>query len=432
MSGPPDQPPFSRIRRHRDGSFDALEFKHPTGARKKLRVAFINTHPIQYFAPLYAYLNQSEDFTVSAIYLSDYSIRGAVDDGFAHTVKWDIDLLTGYNVRFVPGADRRGAPTGFLSMVVPELWREVRSGGFSAVIVHGHTPVATLIAAAAARAARIPVFMRSETHLGLRRSRVKNMLRRPVIGACYRWFDGVLAIGSANHDFYRAMGVPERCIFTMPYTVDNDRFIAASHLSTVERAELRAGFGVTDDRPVVLFAAKFQHRKRPDDLLRAASRLRDEKADFHLLMIGSGEMETELRFLAQTLSLDNIHFAGFVNQAALPRYYAASDIFVLPSENEPWGLAVNEAMCAGMPIVASSEIGCARDLVRNGVNGRTFAAGDITGLADALMPLIANAEMRRLMGRASKRLISRWSYAECEVGLRQALTRIAAPAAWAT
>ena len=73
------------------------------------------------------------------------------------------------------------------------------------------------------------------------------------------------------------------------------------------------------------------------------------------------------------LGLPNIYFAGFVNQAALPaRVYAACDVFVLPSENETWGLAVNEAMCAGLPIVVSSEIGCAPDLVHDNCNGRTF------------------------------------------------------------
>ena len=66
-----------------------------------------------------------------------------------------------------------------------------------------------VLAAAAAKASRIPVLMRCETHLGLRRSGLKRLLRRPLIGSFYRRFDAVLAIGSANREFYRAMGVPE-------------------------------------------------------------------------------------------------------------------------------------------------------------------------------------------------------------------------------
>jgi glycosyltransferase involved in cell wall biosynthesis len=389
-----------------------------------IQVAFINTHPIQYFAPLYADLNRAEDLSVTALYLSDYSVRGDKDRGFGQDVKWDVDLLAGYEARFVRGAERRGEPISFLSVVAPELWREVHRGGFDAVVVHGHTPAAMLVAATAAWTAGIPTFLRCETHLGLRRSALKNLLRRPLIGAYYRRFDGVLAIGSANREFYRAIGVPERLIFDTPYTVDNRRFMSGARLAGDERRKLRADFDVHDDRPIVLYAAKFQRRKHPDDLLCAASMLNREGLFFGLMMVGSGEMEEELRALAGKLTLSNVHFPGFVNQAALPRVYAACDVFVLPSENEPWGLAVNEAMCAGLPVVASSEVGCASDLVHHGRNGRTFSAGSVVGLADALRPLLADPELRRRMGTASRDIITRWSYAECRAGLRAALTSV--------
>ena len=390
----------------------------------QVRIAFINTHPIQYFAPLYAALNRTEDLSVTALYLSNFSVRGDADRGFGQEVKWDIDLLEGYEARFVRGADRRGEPASFTSAVVPELWQEVRRGGFDAVVVHGHTPAAMLIAAAAAKKARIPTFLRCETHLGLRRSSIKNLLRRLLVGAYYRRLDGVLAIGSANRAFYRAIGVPARLIFDMPYAVDNHRFMIGAQLGDGKRTQLRAEFGVHDSRPIVLFAAKFQRRKRPDDLLYAAARLNRAGVVFHLAMVGSGEMETELRELARQLRLSNVHFAGFVNQAALPRVYAACDAFVLPSENETWGLAINEAMCAGLPIVASSEIGCVPDLVHDGCNGRTFPAGDITALTKALQPLLTDVELRRRMGEASREIIARWGYAECQTGLRKALASV--------
>jgi glycosyltransferase involved in cell wall biosynthesis len=394
------------------------------GKLRQIRVAFINTHPIQYFAPLYADLNLAEDLSITALYLSDYSVRGATDRGFGHIVKWDVDLLAGYDARFIRGAERRAAPAGFFSVVAPRLWHEVRTGAFDALVLHGHTPLATLVAAAAAKMARIPTFLRCETHLGLRRSALRSLVRRLLIGAYYRRLDGVLAIGSANREFYRAIGLPDRRIFDMPYAVDNHRFIIGAQLTVGERKELRAGFGVDDDRPIVLYTAKFQPRKRPDDLLRAAARLKRDGVIFHLVMVGSGEMETELRALVQHLGLSNSHFAGFVNQLALPRVYAACDVFALPSENEPWGLAVNEAMCASLPIVASAEIGCVPDLVHDGRNGRSFAARNVGGLTDALRPLLTDPELRQRMGATSRIIISRWSYAECRAGLRAALASV--------
>jgi glycosyltransferase involved in cell wall biosynthesis len=392
--------------------------------RSPARVAFINTHPIQYFAPLYADLDRAEDLSITALYLSDYSIRGAADHGFGHIVRWDVDLLAGYDARFVRGAERRDEPRGFLSVVAPQLCHDVGRGAFDALVVHGHTPAAMLVAAAAGKMARLPTFLRCETHLGLRRSMVKSLLRRLLIGTYYRALDGVLAIGSANREFYRAIGVPEWRIFHMPYTVDNRRFMTEARLTHSERQELRAGLGVHDDRPIVLYAAKFQRRKRPDDLVHAAAMLYREGVAVHTVMVGSGEMETELRALTQRFGLPNIHFAGFVNQVALPRVYAACDLFVLPSENETWGLAINEAMCAGLPIVASAEIGCVPDLVSDGRNGRTFVAGNVGGLSDAIRPLLTDPELRLRMGEASREIITSWSYAECRAGLRAALASV--------
>ena len=392
--------------------------------KMKRRVAFLNTHPIQYFAPMYKELNRADDLSVTALYLSDFSVRGGRDRAFDREVKWDLDLLEGYEARFVAGAERRGEPGAFMSVIAPSVWGEVRRGRYDALIVHGHTPAANLIAVGAAKATGTSVFIRCETHLGLRRSQAKTALRKPLIGGLYRMLDGVLAIGAANAAFYRAIGIPDRQIFAMPYTVDNARYMADAKLQADERVEIRGDLGVEDNSPIILYVAKLQRRKRPDDLIRAAHRLEQMGAPFHLVLVGSGEMEPELRALVEQLKLRTVRFAGFVNQTRLPKIYGASDVFVLPSEDEPWGLAVNEAMCASLPIVASREIGCAPDLVHGGRNGRLFNCGDIAALADALAGLAQSSELRKKMGRESHEIIMGWNYEQCRDGLRDALASI--------
>ena len=157
----------------------------------------------------------------------------------------------------------------------------------------------------------------------------------------------------------------------------------------------------------MLYAAKFTTRKRPRDLLEAARRLKAEGIrPFTVVMAGSGELEHELRTFCADHGLDNVVFTGFVNQSELPALYGASDIFVLPSEDEPWGLAVNEAMCASLPVVVSREVGCVPDLVRDGVNGYTPAAGDVTGLARALRRLIETKTSVSVKGKRASRASS--------------------------
>jgi glycosyltransferase involved in cell wall biosynthesis len=389
---------------------------------KRLRIAVLNSHPIQYFAPLYAYLNEAPDLKVTALYLSDCSVRGGRDVGFDRDVKWDVDLLGGYPSVFIGRAVRWREPRGFWSLVAPQVWSELRSGSYDVLWLHGHNYAANVIALLAAKADGLPVMMRGETHLELSCGRIKALLRRPLMGTLYGFCDRLLAIGSANRTFYRSMGVPDEKIFLVPYSVDNDRFVRCTQLSDDQRTCVRRRYNIPLDRPAVLYAAKFACRKRPRDLLEAAYSLRSEmKRAFTVVMAGSGELEAELRAFCANHELDNVAFTGFVNQSELPALYGASDVFVLPSEDEPWGLAVNEAMCAGLPVVVSREVGCVPDLVRDGVNGFTPAAGDIASLARVLRRLIEQEGLRRRQGEASRARILEWSYRQCLDGIRSAL-----------
>ena len=390
--------------------------------RRRIQIAVLNSHPIQYFAPLYAYLNTASELEVTALYMSDVSIRGGNDAEFGQDVKWDVDLIAGYRSVFLGKAVRTREPRGFWSLIVPQVWKELRSGRYDLLWLHGHNYAANLIALLAAKTAGLPVMMRGETHLGLTRGTIKSWLRRPLMGALYRSCDRLLAIGSANAAFYRAMGVPDRKIFLVPYSVDNDRFIESAKLTDEQRAKIRQRYNVPVKRPAVLYAAKFTRRKRPGDLLEAVRRLKQETdRAFTVVMVGSGELERELLTFCTQHALDNVVFIGFVNQTELPAIYGASDVFVLPSEHEPWGLAVNEAMCAGLPVVVSREVGCVPDLVKDGANGYTPATGDVDGFARVLQRLIEDGDLRRRQGHASLARIQQWGYRQCLEGIRSAL-----------
>ena len=388
---------------------------------RAFRLAVVNSHPIQYFAPLYAYLSRDPALEVTALYCSDFSLRGSIDPGFKQAVTWDVDLLTGYRSVFLGENAKRRTPAGFWSLTCPEVWSEIRSGYYDAVLVHGYSYAVNIIALLAAKTKGLPVLMRSETHLGLQRTKWKRWIRDSVLSIAYRFVDGFLAIGAANRAYYRALGVPDSKISDVPYTVDNDRFIAAAALSQKQRTEIREKYGLPVETSVVLYASKFMRRKHPDDVIHAMARLRDKGQAATLFMVGTGEMGKELQDLATALAMDNVVFGGFINQAELPKVYAASDIFVLPSENEPWGLIVNEVMCAGIPVVVTDEVGCVSDLIKDGVNGYHMKAGDIDSLARALEKLLADKTLRQRMGAASLCIMSGWSYEQCRQGITAAL-----------
>lgn len=385
------------------------------------RLAVVNSHPIQYFAPLYAYLNRDPSLEITALYCSDFSLRGAIDPGFEQVVAWDVDLLSGYRHMFMGEKAKQRTPAGFWSLVCPPVWREIRDGQYDAVLLYGYSYAVNILALLAAKSRGLPVLMRSETHLGLRRARLRRWIRDTALSLAYRFVDGFLAIGTANRAYYRALDVPDEKIFNVPYTVDNDRFVSIAHLASKRRHEIRMEYGLPVGGLIVLFASKFIRRKHPDDVIHAMARLRDKGYSAVLFMVGTGEMDSELRDLTRSLSMSNVVFGGFVNQADLPKVYAASDVFVLPAENEPWGLIVNEVMCAGIPVVVSDEVGCVADLVKDGVNGFHMKAGDVDSLVSGLERLLADKTMRERMGAANLSVMSRWSYEQCRQGIIAAL-----------
>jgi glycosyltransferase involved in cell wall biosynthesis len=397
------------------------------GMPNRARVAFINTHPIQYFAPLYRYINaHSKTVEAVPVYLTNQSLRGAIDPGFGQKVVWDIDLLSGMDPIFAKGAETRDLAFGATKMIVPDVWRIIRDGNFDAVVVHGHRIGANHVAWAAAKSKGLPVFTRGEMHLELQRSGLKTRVRDVLMPILFKLYDGVLAIGSANHDYYRYMGVPEARISHFPYSVDNDRLIAEAQISPAERAAERERLGVSPDGFVLLYASKFQRRKHPDDLIHAAARLAAQGTRVELVLAGSGDMDDELRALAAQHPDLTIRFPGFFNQSALPRLFAACDAFALPSENEPWGLIVNEAMCAGLPVIVSREVGCVRDIVHEGVNGAVFDAGDSEGLTASIQQVVDDWSGPRTMGLRSREIVSGWGYRHCLSGLEAACAKAGA------
>jgi len=393
-------------------------------ARRPIRVAVVNTHPIQYFAPLYAHLNRDPELEVTALYCCDFSLGAGLDPGFRRPVSWDIDLLHGYPFVFAGTSGEWEPRRGFWSLRCPMLWSEIRSGKYDVVWLHGYNYLASIIAFAAAKSTGLPVMMRSETHLGLPRRGNRRRARDSVLSLVYRFVDAFLAIGSANRAYYRSLGVQESRIFEVPYTVDNDRFLADSQCTLAERQEIRGRLRLPLHEPVVLFASKLLRRKHPEIVVRAVGALREAGHKVTLFIVGSGEMEHDLRHMAASNDPEAVVFGGFINQQELPKVYAACDIFVLPAEDEPWGLVVNEVMCAALPVIVSDQVGCAADLVRPGVNGYLFPAGDVVSLTRSIEKLLVQEGIRREMGIASRVIISRWGFEECRLGLTSALASV--------
>src|SRR5208283_2027572 len=108
-------------------------------------------------------------------------------------------------------------------------------------------------------------------------------------------------------------------------------------------------------------------------------------AGSHLVFAGEGPLRSELESRAESLGLKvQTHFLGFINQSGLPSVYRGSDLLVLPSDYEPFGVVVNEAMLCGCPAIVSDRVGAGGDLISAGQTGHVFPCGNVDDLAGLL------------------------------------------------
>ncbi len=238
--------------------------------------------------------------------------------------------------------------------------------------------------------------------------REQSLLRR-LTQIPVRWIvrraDGWIAYGSRAKEYLVQLGADgERtvCAFN---TVDTEHVRRASNLTEDEKAALRAELGIVDG-PTVLYCGNLLTLKGVDVLIRAFAEARETVQDLQLVLVGSGEERGRFESLAQSLGVaEAIAWTGYVAPEQVAKYYAIADTFVLPSRSEVWGLVINEAMAAGVPVIASDAAGAVTDLLRDGENGFTFPTEVVHALASRIEGMFDASTDRAAMGQcASERM----------------------------
>ncbi|MAW97093.1 MULTISPECIES: glycosyltransferase family 4 protein [unclassified Leeuwenhoekiella] len=382
------------------------------------KLIFINSHPIQYFSPLYKYLN-ANGVECSVWYASDKSIKGKLDKQFGVKVKWDIPLLDGYNSRFFKNYGRNEEDSGkFFSLVNPGMIKQLFRTEPSVIVVHGWNFFTHLGILLLGKLAGHTICLRNDmplTHEFLKNG-LKQKFKRIILKyIVFPRIDYFCAIGVENRLFYRSYEISERKIIDVPYVIDNDRFRSID----VNASEMRSKYGIAPKDKVILFSGKYINKKKPLDLLVAYKEL--DRDDCWLIFIGDGHLRSQMELYIKEHNLNKVILTGFINQSEIPKWYAIGDLFVMCSgQGENWGLSVNEAMNFNLNLVLSDLTGCAKDLVRSGQNGYTYKTGDTSQLASAIQSILYENSLDQ-NSINSKDLISQYDFNAVKKGLLKIL-----------
>lgn len=240
-----------------------------------------------------------------------------------------------------------------------------------------------------------------------------------------RHVDLIVVPGKRVKTFYEKMGISNKKLMMIPFDVSVIEF-QKDHIAEAERIRNELNL-VT--KTVVLYLGRLVKKKGVEYLIRAFNEVLKECRDAALVIVGEGEERNKLETLCKQLSTRNVHFVGFVDESRKPAYFVLADIFVYPSitekSPEPWGLAVNEAMSAGKPVVVTTAVGCAYDLVKHGVNGYIVPEKDERSLYNVITHLIKNKKLRENMGKESRKIIvSNFTLARQVEGFERAILAV--------
>lgn len=293
----------------------------------------------------------------------------------------------------------RDLATFFISPeIVPRLIRD----GFDVVIAAGWDSFASLAAFLLCRLLGRPFILWSGS------TKAEPSWRRtitlPMVKQLARRATACLAYGSRAREYLLRLGARPGKIFVSLNTIDMDGVLARTDAARQARDRHRALLGL-DGARVVLYVGRLIGIKGVDTLIEAIANVRATEPRVTLVIAGYGPDETALKLLVSTKGLtDNVRFLGHVSLDELPRYYALADLFVLPSRQDVWGLVLNEAMAAGLPLITTDRVGGSADLIEPGGNGFVVPAGDVTALARAIEAIVTNAALAERMGRRSREL----------------------------
>jgi glycosyltransferase involved in cell wall biosynthesis len=388
------------------------------------RLVFVNSHPIQYFAPLYQYMAQDNEIDLEVWYCSRHGLAGEVDKQFGQAVKWDIPLLDGYRYEFIPNASIKPSIYTFWGLTNLALILRLIRQPKSLIVVHGWAYASMWIVSLFGSLIGHKICLRGENPLNqeaAKTSLTSKLWRVLVKSILFPFISHFGYIGEQNKAFYKYYGIPDHKLFFAPYSVDNARFNNAYMERKDKLYELKQRLGLPTDQLIYLFSGKYIDKKRPLDLLNAYQQLPIPRPA--LVFVGDGNLRTAMEAYIKEHHLNDVLLTGFVNQSSIVDYYAVADVYVMCSgSGETWGLSTNEAMNFHLPIVLSDTVGCAIDLLKEGQNGFRFKTGDIADLSQALLNVLAlSIHNRARFGDESARLVANYGFESIVRGLKTIL-----------
>jgi glycosyltransferase involved in cell wall biosynthesis len=395
---------------------------------KKYKLAILVSNPVHYHVPIYKELHSKNNIDLTIYFCSDYGIREGLDTTFGEKIKWyDENILEGLNYKFLKNLSLQRNIGGFFGLINPGIISELKREKYDAVIVFGYTKFTNWLVFLTKWFHKTPIIIKGEADLNKKISFFKKLFKKIILKPLFSILDAFLYSYKLNKEFFEYYGAKKENIFPIPCAVDNKEL--QEKRKYIKPKKVKENLGINGENKVILFLGKFIPRKRPFDVLEAYKLLvkehyKEENTPY-LVMVGSGPLKEKLRRFTEINNLEKVIFTGFKKIPEIPSMYSITDIFVLSSEFDPSPKVINEAMNFSLPIIVSTGVSTAEDLVLKNNCGFRYKTGDIKSLAGKIKTLLDNDELRETMGRNSYyNVMNLWNTEKDVEGIMKALSYI--------
>ena len=368
------------------------------------RLGVVFTHPTQHHGPLWRKLSEQPGLSVKVLYLSDENQGGGDRDLGSSSQAWDVDLLSGYEYEYLQDLSGKVPSKQTKSVISPKLLELLTPENFDAIFMQSFVNYSYRLTALLCKLRGIPLIMQNDATI-MSDGRYSRS-RRIAMSILYPWMlnlaDYWLSCGDHNEIHLRHYGVADEKIVRGCHPIDGERFEQSIALSQDEILQIRQQLEWDADTVIYGFAGKYIDRKNPFEFIEGIAKAHQRDPRIRGVMIGGGDLEPEINKHIAALNGEVLNL-GFVNQAKIPLYYAAMDVFVVTSWIDPHPLVVSEAMVSGTPPILSDRCGNwgYSDTVRHRDNGLVYPCGNPDALADAILEMV-DPETRNRYSERSK------------------------------
>jgi len=367
-----------------------------------------------YQVDLFREIEANPRLDLTVYFCSDESLRGVdIKRQFSTNNEWGVEgtLLNGYKYEFFknysPVPSYLEWPFGLMNFGI---WNAIKRRRPNAVVLMSWMNPTWWLAILACRMFKVPFFYMTDSNIESEsvKPRAVSWIKKVLLGkVLFPAASGFLCAGESNKQLYRYYGVPEEKLIPFAFSWGYKVFLDSAASLKAKSKELRVQLGIPVDDKVLMYCGRLSSEKNPMILLDAYRRM--DRDGTTMIIVGDGRLKKEAEKYVADNNLDSVIFFGFRNRNEIGTFYAVCDALVVPSDREATGGVINEAMCFGLPVVVSDQVGFKQDFAMDGYTGFIFPAGDVEKLVDTLKRVIDLPEEERdLMKLRSIKVMENW------------------------